>query len=311
MTTEDPPAGASGAPGDGGSTMGGGRVPFPLPTEVCAETTLDGNISASLAFTENGAELVAGQSYSRAKVLSVPGLDELATLSGYGVVAVSRQGVVAMGADATPGRDVLLEDLRGHRASRTLPADSVFSLSFSSDGETLAVGSNAYIAVYRTTDGLLLERYDGFINGLTVALSPDARYISGRDAYQGILNYWDRIGGSHQSLPSFRTPVFTPDGRWLATFGDRTLELRVVESFAEERRLESNTMQRVAFSRDSDIMMSAGATIEYRQLSTFELLGVAESPDPSIATIAISPDGHFAASGTEFGVITLYCAPAP
>ena len=155
----------------------------------------------------------------------------------------------------------------------------------------------------------------------SLAFSPDSLWLIARDA-DGLVKSWDihNLSVAPKVLLDQSTTGFliigpptssTPNGKWLATGGDASIELWDLQKpEAKPIRLnlaQNNTAESIAFSPDGKWL----AVGENEVVEVWDLRNPAQKPhefehEPDVTALAFNPDGNTLATGTFFGYIRLW-----
>jgi WD40 repeat protein len=190
----------------------------------------------------------------------------------------------------------------------------VCSLSFSPDGQTLAVGAwDGSVRLWQVADGRELTSLPDHANGVvSMAFSPDGMILA-TASLDGITKLWDISRGAlvHKTEDTSATTgvAFSPDGSVLAI--DRQL-WRVVEwTYLREMAAAKDGLGNVAFSPDGKILAAGNAWYEVRwwRVSDGTLLRAVKGHTDSVNSVAFSPDGEVMASGSLDGMVRLWEVP--
>lgn len=182
-------------------------------------------------------------------------------------------------------------------------------MTFSPDGQTLAVASSLGIWLYNVenpeTPKLIVED-TGQVHG--VAWSPDSSTLASAHA-DGTIRLWDTPGGDERGIWRGHTDAvwavaWSPDGTQLASgSGDETVR---VWDAAEGHRLQvlaghTGRVQSVAWSPDNKRLASGGMdhTVRVWNTDTGQEIHVLTSHENLIRQVAWSPDGAWLASGAS------------
>lgn len=185
-------------------------------------------------------------------------------------------------------------------------SDSVWSVSFSPNGQTLASGSSdKTINVWHlgNTNSLVgtLSGHSNFVRA--VAFSPDGRTLaSGSD--DKTIKIWPFRTLSASDSGYVYSVAFSPDGKTFASgSGDKSIKIwdmdtgELIQTFTGH----SGTIYSVAFSPDSRTLASGSldSTLKIWDLSTRELLQTFTGNLGWVYSIAFSPDGQTIVSGSS------------
>jgi WD40 repeat protein len=211
------------------------------------------------------------------------------------------------------------------------------SLRFSSDGRTLALGSdNRTVRLWDLVDrahpkplGGPLTGHGGSVKGL--AFSPDGRTLASAGSTDASVRLWDLGDRAHPKAlgeplrgydDSVLTVAFSPSGRVLATGGgDATVRLWDVSDRAHPKLLgeplrgHTKAINDVVFSPDGTTLASGSddATVRFWDLTDPAHPGPLGEPARSapkpVNTVAFSPDGHLVVSGGELDRLRLWATP--
>ena len=196
----------------------------------------------------------------------------------------------------------------------------VESVSFSSDGRTLASGSWREIHLWDARTGTHLHTLTGHTNWvISVVFSPDGGTLASGDE-DGIIRLWEVGNGRHIRTLTGHTDIvwsvaFSPDGRMLASgSSDNTVRLWNVNighhliTLTENARIYS-----VAFNPDGKTLASGGQppTRLWNVISGthHEILGEHAN---AVTDVVFSSDGRTLATGSYDGTVLLWAlAPTP
>jgi WD40 repeat protein len=202
---------------------------------------------------------------------------------------------------------------------------SVYSLTFSHNGDILASGSIAGVQLWNVADlvhPVSLGQLDPGYATL-VAISPDGRTLATdhqdfSGGYAATIQLWNMTDAARPAnVGHFPAPgepaavAFSSDGRTLAdTNQDNTIELWGVANPNHPARLGQlvdptvNTISSLTFSYDGHILASTGAgtSPEIRLWNVADpshpaALGQLTTESNAVGPVAFSPDGHTFASG--------------
>lgn len=197
------------------------------------------------------------------------------------------------------------------------PFGTVFSLCYSPDGMSVAVGDdNGEVRVFSASTAQFEMRCVGHSAGVTsISYSPDGQVIASA-SYDHTIRLWNaRDGRCVNLLLGHRGWVyavaFSPDGRSLASASeDGTCRVWDVQTgtWVEAAVDETGFVASVAFSPDGRMLAVAGSS---RVVSLFHLSRLQEPirlerHEARVRALAFSADGELLASGAEDAKIHLW-----
>ncbi len=203
-------------------------------------------------------------------------------------------GTPRSGKQPPPASKIIVE---GHR---------IWSLAYSPDGETLAIGSSVASdspATFGTERGALTLWKDGRTSWPFGEIGDCYIKVSGRSSRIVCLRPCGETEAGY-----VRFVAFSRDGKWLATAEiDGTAKLRDPSSGRIIRTLEGHRkgVNGVAFTPDSKTLLTAGldGTVRLWDVETGRLLRELGGHEGSVYAVAVSPDGRVIASaGTDHSV---------
>jgi WD40 repeat protein len=184
----------------------------------------------------------------------------------------------------------LLQTLTGH-------SNSVISVAYSPDGQTLASGSSdKTIKLWNVNTGKLLQTLTGHSDWVwSVAYSPDGQTLASGSEDETI-KLWDvKTGNLLQTLEGYYKVAYSPDGQTLALASgsdDKTIKLWNVKTGKSLQTLKghSEVVSSVAYSPDGQTLASGSLdkTIKLWNVNTGNLLQTLEG----YSEVAYSPDGQ-------------------
>jgi WD40 repeat protein len=190
------------------------------------------------------------------------------------------------------------------------------SVCLSADGQTMAVKLPGGARVVSLGEKTVRELCSIQYPVLSVALSPDARWLAttAADAYEAKL--WDATTGQWlRDFPGIRSGnvSFTPDNRWLALATAEEYTFYQVGSWQPGLRLkrEYAGYSSVSPAYDSSAPIAAivfsARMVKIINLETGEELATLTAPQPEeIRSLRFSPAGGLLAAGTAAGDIQLW-----
>jgi WD40 repeat protein len=308
-----------------------------IPMLETVATFQNGEIVRGLAFTPDGTVLAsAGGNNSdfAIRLWDLVNGQSLGPLEGHnGIVwgvAFSPDGQLL--ASVSSDRTAKIWDWRSKTLIKTLdfPAE-VVSLSFSPDGQSLAIGGvdemqnqvqHAAIWTYTVGSWQPLVKFPEYLDITALAYSPRGGVLVGGGTSRNV-QVWQAGDG---------TPVYTlshahqvskaavsPDGSTLAT----ATCLTVVNNECSEggvwlwnlpagkliQKLGNfpNVVESVAFSADGSTLIAGSRDGTMRFYPTTDYVSLFQFPSPDgISALAVSPDGGFLATGSQSGEFYLW-----
>jgi WD40 repeat protein len=218
--------------------------------------------------------------------------------------------VVEQLAPIRPEAFSLLRTITGH-------AESVHSVAFSPDGQTLASGSgDDTIKLWNLVSGQELRTLTGHTDSVrSVAISPDGQTLAS-GSHDDTIKQWKLASGQEvRTLKEYTgfvlSVAFSPDGQTLASGGgDDTIKLWNLASGQELRILtwHTNEVSIVAFSPDGQTLASGSYdhTIKLWNLASGQEVRTLTGHTNEVSIVAFSPDGQTLASGSGDNTIKIW-----
>jgi WD40 repeat protein len=188
----------------------------------------------------------------------------------------------------------------------------------SADGHTLAVIKGFRIFVLDPTNPRSVRQPDGLPGVLTIAISPDGRWVAaggwGSDDVK--IQVCDLLSNTRRNLPITGTAhvAFSPDGKWLVTGRIEDYQFWRVGTWQPGLRIPRERAAdavggRLAFSPDGKILAinPSSGFVELIDSATGREVAILEPPSPErLNGLTFSPDGSRLAAGTMYGRIDLW-----
>ncbi|WNZ22659.1 AAA family ATPase [Leptolyngbya sp. NK1-12] len=199
-----------------------------------------------------------------------------------------------------------LQELAGH-------TNWVFAVAFApqlNDTDSYLIASSSEdqtIKLWDSISGDCLATFTGHRGGVrTIAFSPDGEWLASGSSDQTVRLWQTQTGLCQQVLEdhtdTVRSLTFSPNGQWLASCSDdQTIRLWDLSTGDCERVFVCNSRTwSVAFSPDSQFILSASDDrIRLWEISTEEPIRSFEGHTGMGLTVAFSPDGKTAVSGSD------------
>ena len=241
--------------------------------------------------------------------------------------------------------DIALWDIRTQRQTALLDTASkfVWTLAFSPDGQLLASGGyeDSKISLWDVQTQTLIWSFDGHTHdaGLLnsavsdVAFSPDGKSLASGSFIDGTLRLWDVTSRAQiallqetNDLGGINDIAFSPNGAILAAASDDAI-IRMWDTRTLERigKLETKSggVTSIAFRPNGKTLASlngGGAPTEIKlggdmsirrwEVESRKQIALAQHHSPSVASVALSPDGELLAVGCHNGVVELWDIPS-
>jgi WD40 repeat protein len=225
-----------------------------------------------------------------------------------------------VGATLTSARGILSAkrtNLRKLRAIAQLGADAeVPTVTYSPDGELIAVGSFGVILLYRANSDVLLRIIDGHTDWVnSVAFAPDGRMLASGSSDNSVKLWHVDSGELLRSLDAHADEVwsvaFAPNGLTLVSgSSDKSVKLWHVDSgeLLRSHDAHSNEIRSVAFAPDGRTLASGSSdkSVKLWHVDSGELLRSLDAHSNGVMSVAFAPDGRTLASGSSDKSVKLW-----
>jgi WD40 repeat protein len=289
--------------------------------EVIATFTTDDSLIYSLAFAPDNRLLAVGDSRGQVHVWDVRRKERLATceLSNARIFAIAFSPSGETLATGDEGSTVKLCEWETTGTSETLGSFGyqVRDLDFSRDGQRLV--SSHYAASYQknlpfflcdlaTGECTHLRGIDKHVS--SIQFSPDDRFIAAGTGV-GMVLLWDALTG--RSIGSIEAHVnaiwsldFSPDGRTLATLGNKSLKLLHLDSSQELATIPIKQPRSVKFISNGKSLLVGG--VGEWEVRVFDAAGdqeesVFEAHQKRVNAVAFSPGGTTVVTAGQDGIV--------
>jgi WD40 repeat protein len=200
--------------------------------------------------------------------------------------------------------------------ARLVHPGEIASTAFSPDSKRLATASSYGTArIWEVATGNILVELDhGSAKSVWgLAFSPDGRLLA-TASQDNTARIWNATTGQQIAQLAHGHAVssveFSPDGKWLATYGDVTVRVWEVATEREVARMpHEGYVYEIAFSPDSHWLATAtretDGPVRIWPVTVGEEM-VRLEHNGRVSTIAVSPDGHQLATGSEDGSVVIW-----
>ena len=208
-------------------------------------------------------------------------------------------------------------------AAQRIGKGAIWEITYSPDGELLAVASSIGVWLYDARTGAELSLINGTTHGVTsIAFSPDGRTLAIGDNWPNkTIRLWDITTGTHKATldgetASGESVAFSPDGRTLASLSyDRSVRLWDVATGAlkvtlDEHRhwITRSRVTSVAFTPNGRTLATGNkdGSIRLWDAATGAEKLTLEGHKNRVNNVAFSPDGATLASAGRDNTVRLW-----
>ena len=232
----------------------------------------------AVSFSRDGTMLASGATDGIVTLWDVATPELFATLEGHvgwiTTLSFSPDGTLASGSTT----EALLWDTETGTQIATPLSSWIHSVSFSSDGSILAIGSDFGVKLWDVATQTRIATLSENERITSVAFSPDGTLASA--GHSEVIDLWDVA--THEQIA--------------------TLEGHSLERY-------SGVVNTVAFSPDGIILASGGlpdGTVGLWDVGNRELIATLKGHSGSVSSVSFSPDGTKLASSSEDGTMLLW-----
>ena len=239
--------------------------------------------------------------------------------------------------------EITLWDMRTQRQTALLDTASkfVWTLAFSPDGQLLASGGyeDPTISLWDVQTQTLIGSFDGHTRDVrilnssvsAVAFSPDGKNLASGSSIDGTVRLWDVASRAQiallleletNDLEGINSVAFSPNGTILASASDdsiiRMWDTRTLKQIGK-LETKSGGVTSIAFHPDgktlaslngriaaTEIQLGGDMSIRLWEVESGKQIAVAQDHNPSVSSVALSPDGELLAVGRHNGVVELW-----